>query len=67
MQSWLYAVNDQFSQSAYPHHSWLPHRSLLSPRFATVVHVVRHPPAHISAFSAHSLKTFSFLQQQLLA
>jgi hypothetical protein len=61
-QSWLYAVNDIWGGVQYPHHSFLPYRSLFNPRFDRVIHVVRSPLAHIASFTAHTHLSYEFVR-----
>lgn len=67
---WTYAANDMLG----PVDPWggggnsvtLSHRkSLLSPRFLNIVHLVREPVAHISSFSSHLNKSYEFVLQAL--
>jgi hypothetical protein len=64
---WTYAVNDIAAGVTYPWGDFnsihiIPHRkSLLSPRFLRVVHLIREPLAHISSFSSHLNASYEFV------
>ena len=62
--AWMYAINDALFGTVYPHHAFLPSssRGILSPRFARVIHVTRHPLAHISSFTAHLNSSYAFVR-----
>lgn len=50
----------------YPYGELPPSKSsVLYPRFAHVVHLVREPLAQISSFTAHSNKSYDFVLQTL--
>lgn len=60
---WFYAVNDQVGRRGdYPHRAALPSKSLLSPRFERVWHLVRRPLPHVSSFSTHLPASYAFVQ-----
>ena len=71
--SWMYAVNDVFLKKDFPHHAkelnsklmkynGLMKRSIFSPRFHKVIHVVRCPLLHISSFTSHLSDSYAFIQ-----
>ena len=62
--AWMYAVNDAALGTQYPFRALLPPRTrgLLSPRFARVVHLTRHPLRHASSFAAHLPAAHSFVR-----
>jgi hypothetical protein len=75
---WQYAVNDALLDMPYPHHARLggygwtgssgtSDGSMLTPRFAEVVQVVRAPPRHISSFSSHLPMSYSFAHAAILS
>ena len=61
-------MNDRFLETFYPFgrisESSFP-RPFFFPRFQRVIHVVREPLSHISAFTSHSNKTYRFAHQSL--
>jgi len=61
--SWMYAANDVYSKTNYPHHAYLRHRSLLSPRFSHVLHLKRHPLRHISSCTSHLNASVAFVER----
>ena len=62
--AWMYAVNDAALRTSYPFRALLPlrERSLLSPRFRSVVHLVRHPLRHLASFAGHLPASHDFVR-----
>ena len=65
---WMYAVNDIIADTQYPHHARLPAkgRSLFSPRFRHLVHVMRPTMDQISTFTVHHVETFAFVYHTIM-
>lgn len=62
--AWMYAVNDAALRTSYPFRAILPlsERGVLSPRFQSVVHLVRHPLRHLASFAGHLSASHDFVR-----